>query len=435
MLSQTHFLQRERERGVTILLVAVAMVVVLAMAALAIDVVTLYVARTEAQRAADAAALAGAKAFVSVGFTSSLPGFSSTDVCGTGSSGAVNQQAVAAAVQNLISGVPATVQAISCNVSQAENPQVTVTVQRTNLPTFFARIWGSSGNSVSATATAEAYNPSGSSPPVPVSVAFVKPFLIPNCDPSGSPPPCGGGYFVSTSNYTLNNPGNYIGRSLALRTAHASGAPQYYDIDLPEATVCPGTTAFPPASPCGSAGGGGFYDNIACANTNVLQCGDQVFVDRHSKDGSLVGDITGGVQCLIHASSTVGTTVTCDSPNTLDQDCFLPTPPFAINGGKSSPNPAFRPPAATSLNISRSDSVVTVPLYDGSVDPCALGGPCNDSTPLTVIGFLQLGIQDVRSNGTIDAMVLNAAGCDPDASGTPVAGGGVSPIPVRLIHN
>jgi hypothetical protein len=32
-------------------------------------------------------------------------------------------------------------------------------------------------------------------------------------------------------------------------------------------------------------------------------------------------------------------------------------------------------------------------------------------------------------------MVLNAAGCDPGASGTPVAGGGVSPIPVRLIHN
>jgi uncharacterized membrane protein len=117
MHSQIHFSQRPRERGVTILLVAVAIVVVLAMAALAIDVVTLYVARTEAQRAADAAALAGAKAFVTVGFTSSLPGFSSTDVCGTGSSGAANQQAVAAATQNLISGVPATVQAITSSVS------------------------------------------------------------------------------------------------------------------------------------------------------------------------------------------------------------------------------------------------------------------------------------------------------------------------------
>ena len=42
----------------------------LAMAALAVDVVTLYVARSEMQRAADAAALAGAKAFVDSGVTS-----------------------------------------------------------------------------------------------------------------------------------------------------------------------------------------------------------------------------------------------------------------------------------------------------------------------------------------------------------------------------
>ena len=45
------------------------MVSLLAMAALAIDVVTLYVARTEVQRAADAAALAGAKALADSGVT------------------------------------------------------------------------------------------------------------------------------------------------------------------------------------------------------------------------------------------------------------------------------------------------------------------------------------------------------------------------------
>jgi len=55
---------------VTILLVAVAMMALLAMAALAIDIVTLYVSEGEAQRVADAAALAGAKVFVSSGFTS-----------------------------------------------------------------------------------------------------------------------------------------------------------------------------------------------------------------------------------------------------------------------------------------------------------------------------------------------------------------------------
>jgi uncharacterized membrane protein len=50
-------------------LVAISIVSLLAMAALAIDVVTLYVARTEAQRAADAAALAGAKAMADSGIT------------------------------------------------------------------------------------------------------------------------------------------------------------------------------------------------------------------------------------------------------------------------------------------------------------------------------------------------------------------------------
>ncbi len=49
---------RKHERGITFLIVALMMFVVLAMAALAIDVSTLYLAHTEAQRAADAAALA-----------------------------------------------------------------------------------------------------------------------------------------------------------------------------------------------------------------------------------------------------------------------------------------------------------------------------------------------------------------------------------------
>ena len=61
--------QRIHERGQTMIFVAISMVSLLAMAALAIDIVTLYVARSEIQRAADAAALAGAKAIADSGFT------------------------------------------------------------------------------------------------------------------------------------------------------------------------------------------------------------------------------------------------------------------------------------------------------------------------------------------------------------------------------
>ena len=42
---------------------------------------------------------------------------------------------------------------------RAGNPQVSVTLQRADLPTFFSRIWGRTLSTVRATAVAEAYNP------------------------------------------------------------------------------------------------------------------------------------------------------------------------------------------------------------------------------------------------------------------------------------
>ena len=424
---------RRRERGVTIVITAIALVAMLAMAALAIDVVTLYLASGEAQKTADAAALAGAKVFVSSGFTSGqlgdFTGYAAQGQVCNGTTGLSDFAAQAAARQNLIAGTAPTTVTTSCSFTTPENPRITVAVTRTGLPTFFARIWAAGASRVSGTATAEAYNPSGST--VPVSVA-VKPFLIPNCAPADKPP-CPGGYYVSTSNYALNTPAAYIGTSRNFPPASVSPKPQqYYIVELPQATVCPGTSGS-----CVDAGSGGLYDDIACANSNELSCGATVTVDIHAADGTLVPDTIGGTQCLIHTSTTAATTVSCTSPNGNEQDCFLlPGPPVTINGGTSNPNPALRAPAPASVTISRSDSVVTVPLYDGLTDPCAGGGPPCSGPPalrsVQIIGFLQLGIQDVRSDGSIDAVVLNAAGCDPNSSGNPVRGGGVSPIPVRL---
>src|SRR5450631_745293 len=59
------------EQGMVIMLVAVFMLFVVgAMAALSIDVVTIYTARSEAQLAADGAALAGARTLANSGMTS-----------------------------------------------------------------------------------------------------------------------------------------------------------------------------------------------------------------------------------------------------------------------------------------------------------------------------------------------------------------------------
>ena len=60
---------RTQERGVTMLLVAVAMVAIIGMAALSIDVITLYLAREEAQHSADSAALGAAKVLSLSGIT------------------------------------------------------------------------------------------------------------------------------------------------------------------------------------------------------------------------------------------------------------------------------------------------------------------------------------------------------------------------------
>src|ERR1019366_1470295 len=68
------------------------------------------------------------------------------------------------------------------------NPTVTVSVKKTNLPTFFARIWGTKQLAVAASATAEAYNPSGASAlgetTIPVAPLCVKPWLLPNLSPN-----------------------------------------------------------------------------------------------------------------------------------------------------------------------------------------------------------------------------------------------------------
>jgi uncharacterized membrane protein len=160
---RAHRPHRKNERGITIVLVAFSLLTLLGMAALAIDVSALYIAHGEAQRAAEAAALAGARAFASSGYTSAPTSLAAADICQTsatpGADAAANRLAEAVAAQNLVAGQPAAVQSITCNVTAA-NPQISVTIQRTGLPTFFGRIWGGTANSVTATAVAEAYNPS-----------------------------------------------------------------------------------------------------------------------------------------------------------------------------------------------------------------------------------------------------------------------------------
>ncbi len=471
-------ISNRRERGQTIVLVAVALLALLSMAALAIDVVTLYVARSEAQRTANAAAIAGAKMFATSGFTSVQGGapapVSQGQVCvsgGPGGAAAANAQAGAVAAQNTVAGQPATIQSITCNFSLAGNPQITVTIARAGLPTFFARIWNRASNSISATATAEAYNPSGNAPPIQASV---KPWFIPNCDPgdtTGLPnancPASSTAPFVNTSvspnDGSIANNGSFIGKTITVSKvargtnlmlcaggctppcAPGNCGTQYYPLNIPinpPTAVCPSTSA----TSCTQVGTSTYLDNIACSSQYQVSCGDMigqgetVTVDNNNNN-NLELPATEATQCLIHGN-TVGA---------IDgQDVFAQPngqgKPVEITGGPNNPNSVF---AGGTVNISRSDSIVTVPIYDGTGAPanklnlCRAGGgfgACNQTAK--VVGFLQLGIIQSNPppnppgpalNGSFQAIILNVSGCNPDPAGNNISGGGVSPVPVRLI--
>ena len=88
-----------------------------------------------------------------------------------------------------------------------------------------------------------------------------------------------------------------------------------------------------------------------------------------------------GARCLIHSSNDgLG-----NGQDTFTLPNGLGTPPIVITGGDNNPNVSLQ----NVDNVSRSDSVVTVPLFDGGTK-CLGSGVCNGTA--TISGFLQLGI-------------------------------------------
>ncbi len=339
----------------------------------------------------------------SPGFTSQSASPATADVCQNGgpSLAAANAVAGAVATQNQVAGqnVSAGNVAITCNTATAGNPQITVSVQRTNIPTFFARIWGRTASSVSATSTAEAYNPSGAV--VPISVSGVKPWLVPNCDPAhagptGNPNCPGFAYLIDPTSGSIENTGatSLVGKTVALTHVAGGTKPQayagppyrldYYRINLPinpPQPLCPSTSLVPT---CAQVGSDDYLDNIACSSTSQFSCGQTIGLGQTVTVLSAGGfgvKTNEGTQCLIHAGG---------AGLNQDQDVFTPSggaSPVRIDGGDNNPNPALQ----GVQNISRSDSVVTVPIFQGGVggDLCP-GGACNQTG--TIVGFLQLGI-------------------------------------------
>jgi len=398
--------------------------VLLGVSALCIDLVALYVARSETQRAADAAALAGAKAFVDSGFLSGSATQSQAET-------EAREHAKRMAAANNIVGDSALVEDadVTFDFSRADNPRISVTVRRTGdranaVPTLFGKALGIFEADISATATAEAYTSAGGGPPI--GTGCVKPWILPNCDPNhASPanslcPPGGGGAYYVNADGTIANPGpaasgGVIGQQILLKPGSPGAAPapsQFYPIQIPpgdEPSICP-----PCAQTTGSSGpGAALYEkNISCCNTNILSCGQILELDRQT--GNMVGPTRQGVQCLIHQQAQ-----SCNGdPSGCGQDYISVTnQPRPIVGGLNNPNPLLRGQVITS-----SDAMVTVPLYAGQ-NPCP--GGSGDCSTVQIVGFLQVFIEKTGPpQATTYGRVLQVAGCGLGGSGGGTGTGG-----------
>jgi hypothetical protein len=416
------------ERGVSLVLVAFSLVAMLAAASLAIDLGLLYVGRSEAQRAADAAALAGASAFVDSGCTSMTGGC----VAGGTQETLARQEAETVGAQDSVMGQAANIEDgdISFNYPTPMEPQVSVTVQRSAargnaIPMLFSRLFGVTLGGVAATATAEAFDPSGSN--VPVGFGCVAPFLVPNCDPSHTSPVnsnCAGGtagYFIDQSTGKPVNPGLYPGGVVGEPwQLHSYAAPsQWYLVAYNDSL---GTQV------AGLSGNGNgqsaslLRQYISECAPSQLACGQTITTDN----GNVVGPTDQGVDARINASA--------DGPNN-GQDAINTSvgPPFPITGGSNNPNPAL----VGQTYYGPSPSEVLVPVYGGQT--LNAGG---DTT--TIVGFMQIFIQYATHSGNsdlINVVVLKVMGCasgnggggsDNSTSSLTEAGG--APVPIRLIR-
>jgi Flp pilus assembly protein TadG len=477
----SRLLAHHRERGMTMVLVAVAMVAIIGMAVLSIDVVTLYLAKEEAQRSADAAALAAARLISLSGITGDPANATGNwgAICG-GASGVATLAAQTVAAQNIVGNQTSPTVAVTysagtgagntdCSTLSSSafgvNPLVTVKVTQTGLPNFFSRIWTRSGNSISATATAEAFNPSNSgsygSPSgtiIPVVPRCVKPWVVPNLDPgnpAGCTTACTG--FVDPATGAIQNPGildgtptgkGVIGETFWLVPDCDNGNPNTCTLltqpranysaagiqPPPNLLLAPGevgnpVTAVPSNSACTGRTDVNEEAIAGCDSPLNYSCGvanaNVVDLTKHNPG---VNSITDAVECLIHQTDDTILTSSSGQDYLQTSGTFgVPSGyPFQILAGVGNPTGLSGKP------LTSSSSIVSLPIYDQKQTGLILTS--NATTNVTFIGFLQVFINAVDKNGNMLVTVLNVTGCGNGTNPTALSPlQGSSPVPVRLI--
>ena len=152
-----------KRRGATITIVALSVAAILAMGALAVDLSMLFKIRGDAQRVADAAALAGASAYQKLDPLPARPVALERALAFVDSNYVGGRKVdISDPKPPVIKGNNWTVVASEATVEIAPDIQrVRVTIRRPNAPSWFGRILGVTGTNIQAYAAAEASNAGG----------------------------------------------------------------------------------------------------------------------------------------------------------------------------------------------------------------------------------------------------------------------------------
>jgi hypothetical protein len=257
----------------------------------------------------------------------------------------------------------------------------------------------------------------------------VKPWIVPNTDPIN-----GGSPFVNPDG-SIRDPGiqlapgtapnGIIGEKFALVDDCQTGNPNCKALshdppqNLPAArleyvpALIGGTASGVPSCATGSA----YQEAIAgCDQNTVYACGiigGGAKLDLTFNPGKQSGDSATAINCRIHQN--VGQDV-------LDTTAF----PFKIVPGSGNPVLTANP---SLTNVTSSNSIVSVPIYDGVSFSTSLDHP-----NVNIVGFLQVFVNSLDTGtGDINVTVLNVAGCSNTATDSTPTVSGSSPVPIRLI--
>ena len=367
----------KNERGATIVLVTLMLAAVLGIAALAIDVGMLYNARAEAQRAADAAALAGAGSLLVA-----PDEFRARSI------------AVDFGNQNRVQGVP--VELLDEDVEVDVNAMtVRVTARRAAsrgnaMATWFARIFGVDAVDVAALATAAVGNTN--------TATCLKPWVVPDAwddiDLDNEFDPAVDLYVPGVTSYgsdyrdgvPANNgfdpPGTtYVadfGRPILLKSGSPKKAPQpgwFFPWDVPQVDGGP------------DVGGDRYRWNIAHCNPTMVTLGEKYMIEN----GNMIGPTRQGMEDLI----------------ALDPDAYWDT-------------------AGDSVAMSVAESwegsprIVHVPLYDPreEIEP--------GKKPVTLTNVIAFYIEEMQGNDVFGRFLY--------ASGVPGGGEVTGGVALKYVH-